>query len=103
MERKKWVTFWRTDASIARHGISPRIGIPRFGIPLIGVASKKNSLLLKASDIRIVLPEVKEAGEGGFVPSSSTTMQLAFGDALALTLMNKKKLFCNTTPKFLRN
>ena len=65
--------------------------VNRFGITMIGVSSKKNSLLLKASDIRIVLPEVKEAGEGGFVPSSSTTMQLAFGDALALTLMNKKK------------
>ena len=65
--------------------------VNRFGIPLIGVASKKNSLLLKASDIRIVLPEVREAGEGGFVPTSSTTMQLAFGDALAVTLMYKKK------------
>ena len=61
----------------------------RFGIPLIGVASKKNSLLLRASDVKIVLPEVKEVG--GFLPTSSTTMQLAFGDALAVTLMNKKK------------
>ncbi len=63
----------------------------RFGITLIGVASKKNSLLLKASDIRIVLPEVKEAGEGSLVPTSSTAMQLAFGDAVAITLMKKKK------------
>ena len=63
----------------------------RFGIPLIGVASKKNSLLLKASDIRIVLPEVKEAGEGNLIPTSSTAMQLAFGDAVAITLMKKKK------------
>ncbi len=65
--------------------------VNRFEIPLVGVASKKNSLLLKASDIKIVLPEVKEAGEGNFVPTSSTTMQLAFGDALAITLMGKKK------------
>ena len=65
--------------------------VNRFGIPLIGVASKKNSLLLKASDIRIVLPEVKEAGEGGLIPTASTAMQLAFGDALAVTLMKKKK------------
>ena len=63
--------------------------VNRFGIPLIGVASKKNSLLLRASDVKIVLPEVKEVG--GFLPTSSTTMQLAFGDALAVTLMNKKK------------
>ena len=65
--------------------------VNRFGIPLIGVASKRNSLLLKASDIRIVLPEVKEAGEGGLIPTSSTAMQLAFGDAMAITLMKKKK------------
>ena len=65
--------------------------VNRFGIPLIGVASKKNSLLLKASDISIVLPEVKEAGEGGLIPTSSTAMQLAFGDAVAITLMKKKK------------
>ena len=63
----------------------------RFGIPLIGVAAKKNSLLLKASSIKIVLPEVKEAGIGELVPTSSTTMQLAFGDALAIALMNKKR------------
>ena len=63
----------------------------RFSIPLIGVASKKNSLLLKASDIKIVLPEVKEAGKGSFVPTASTTMQCAFGDSLAITLMSKKK------------
>ena len=65
--------------------------VNRFGIPLIGVASKKNSLLLKASDIKVVLPEVKEAGKGGFLPTSSTTMQCAFGDSLAVALMNKKK------------
>ena len=63
--------------------------VNRFGIPLIGVASKKNSLLLRASDIKIILPEVKEVG--GFLPTSSTTMQLAFGDALAVALMYKKK------------
>ena len=61
----------------------------RFSIPLIGVTSKTDSLLLKASDIKIILPEVKEVG--GFLPTSSTTMQLAFGDALAVALMNKKK------------
>ena len=64
----------------------------RFGIPLIGVASKKNSLLLKSSDIKIVLPEVKEAGEGSFVPTSSTTMQLAFGDALSNYTHGQKKI-----------
>ncbi len=69
--------------------------VNRFGIPLIGVASKKNSLLLKASDIKIILPEVKEVG--GFLPTSSTTMQLAFGDALAVALMSKKKFLHRLT------
>jgi len=62
----------------------------RFSIKIIGVASKENSMLLKASNIKIILPKVKEAGIGGVVPTSSTTMQLAFGDALAVALMYKK-------------
>ena len=63
----------------------------RFSIFLIGVAAKKNSLLLNARNIKIILPRVKESGIGEMVPTSSTTMQLAFGDALAITLMNKKR------------
>ena len=63
----------------------------RFGIKIVGVASKKDSLLLKASDIKIVLPEVKEAGVGGLAPTSSTTAMLVFGDALAVALQHKKK------------
>ena len=43
------------------------------------------------TDIKIILPQVKEAGEGGIIPTSSTTVQLSFGDALAIALMNKKK------------
>ena len=63
----------------------------RFSIKIIGVASKKESMLLKASDIKIIVPTVKEAGIGQLVPTSSTTMMLAFGDALAVALMHKKK------------
>jgi len=62
----------------------------RFGIKIIGVASKKESMLLKASNIKIILPIVKESGVDGLVPTSSTTMMLAFGDALAVALMYKK-------------
>ena len=62
----------------------------RFGVKIIGVASKKNSLLLKSSNIKIILPEVNEAGIGGLAPTSSTTLMLAFGDALAVALMHKK-------------
>ena len=52
-------------------------------ITLIGIVSKKNSLLYKASDIKLVIPEVKEAGLG-IVPTSSTSEQLAIGDCLAV-------------------
>ena len=63
----------------------------RFSIPLIGVASKTDSLLLKASDIKIILPEVKEAGIGSLAPTSSSTMFCAFLDSLAIALSYKKK------------
>ena len=41
-------------------------------ITLIGIVSKKNSILYKASDIKLLIPEVKEAGPGNIVPTSST-------------------------------
>ncbi len=56
---------------------------------LIGIVSKKNSLLFKAADIKLLLPQVVEAG--GIVPTSSTTSQLALGDAIAITSMQYKK------------
>jgi len=56
---------------------------------LIGIMSKKDSILYKASDIKLIIPEVKESG--GLVPTSSTTAQLALGDALAISSMNYKK------------
>ena len=56
---------------------------------LIGIMSKKDSILYKASDIKLVIPEVKESG--GIVPTSSTTAQLALGDALAISAMNYKR------------
>lgn len=63
----------------------------RFNIKVIGVASKKDSVLLKASDIPILLPKVKEADPTGMVPTTSTSLTLLFGDCLAVTLMNKLK------------
>ena len=59
-------------------------------IVLIGIVSKKNSLLYKNSDLKILLPEVKEAGPGNIVPTSSTIMQLAIGDAIAISTMKQK-------------
>ena len=65
--------------------------VNRNRIKLIGVMSKKNSILYKNSDIKLLLPEVRESGHG-IVPTSSTTAQLALGDALAISLMVKKNL-----------
>ena len=58
-------------------------------ILLIGIVSKKDSILYKASDIKLLTPKVIEAG--GIVPTSSTTTQLALGDALAIATMRKNK------------
>ena len=60
-------------------------------ILLIGIMSKKNSILYKASDIKLLIPEVTEAGLG-IVPTSSTISQLSIGDALAVATINKKKI-----------
>jgi len=56
---------------------------------VIGIASKKDSMLLKASDVKILLPQVKEADPTGMVPTTSTSISLLFGDSLAVALMNK--------------
>ena len=58
-------------------------------ILLIGIVSKKDSILFKASDIKLLIPKVVEAGY--IVPTSSTTAQLALGDALAISTMKYKK------------
>ena len=59
-------------------------------ILLIGIVSNKDSTLFKSSNIKILTPEVIESGDG-IVPTSSTTAQLAIGDALSVALMKKKK------------
>lgn len=58
-------------------------------ITLVGIVSKKNSVLYKSSDYKLFIPEMKESGHG-IVPTSSTTSQLALGDALAIASMNYK-------------
>lgn len=63
----------------------------RFNIKIIGVASKKDSLLLKASDVKILLPKVKESDPTGMVPTTSTSITLLLGDCLAVALMNKMR------------
>ncbi|GHC28008.1 MULTISPECIES: SIS domain-containing protein [Gemmobacter] len=63
----------------------------RFSIPLIGVASRAGSTLLRQSDVAILLPPAPEACETGIVPTTSTTMTLALGDALAVALMEHRQ------------
>ena len=63
----------------------------RFRIKIIGVASKSDSLLLKASDIKLLLPKVKESDLTGMVPTSSTSLALLLGDCLATTTMSIRK------------
>ncbi|MBZ4689491.1 MAG: KpsF/GutQ family protein [Cereibacter sp.] len=70
----------------------------RFDIPLIGVASRAGSTLLRQSDVALLLPPVAEACDTGIVPTSSTTMTLALGDALAIALMEHRQF----TPEHFR-
>ena len=63
----------------------------RFNIKIIGVASKKDSLLLKTSTVPILLPKVKESDPTGLVPTTSTSLTLLFGDCLCSSLMYKFK------------
>jgi arabinose-5-phosphate isomerase len=70
----------------------------RFKIPLIGVASRAESTLLRQADVALVLPAAPEACGSGIVPTTSTTMTLALGDALAVALMEHRQF----TPEHFR-
>ncbi len=59
----------------------------RFSIPLIGLSSKPESTLMKQADVHLLIPSMGEACGFGMVPSISTTLTLAMGDALAIALM----------------
>ncbi|EYD76719.1 Arabinose 5-phosphate isomerase [Rubellimicrobium mesophilum DSM 19309] len=62
----------------------------RLGIPLVGVGSRRESTLMNAADLRLVLPPAPEACPMGLAPTTSTTMTLALGDALAVALMERR-------------
>ena len=70
----------------------------RFSIPLIGVAARPESTLLRQADVALVLPQATEACGTGVVPTTSTTMTLALGDALAVALMEHRQF----TPEHFR-
>jgi arabinose-5-phosphate isomerase len=62
----------------------------RFDVPLIALSSEGSSALVGAADIPLVLPRAEEACPNGLAPTTSTTMQLAFGDALAMALLEAR-------------
>ncbi|KIC32781.1 KpsF/GutQ family sugar-phosphate isomerase [Leisingera sp. ANG-S5] len=62
----------------------------RFAIPLIGLSSKMDSTLMKQADVHLQIPSMGEACGFGMVPSISTTLTLAMGDALAIALMKHR-------------
>ncbi|MBA4323589.1 MAG: KpsF/GutQ family sugar-phosphate isomerase [Rhodobacter sp.] len=62
----------------------------RFGIALIGITSRDGSTVMRHATVGLLLPQVPEACETGIVPTTSTTMTLALGDALAIALMEHR-------------
>lgn len=64
----------------------------RFGITLIAMTSNPNSTLAKHADINLVLPKIPEACPNGLAPTTSTTMMMALGDALAVALLERMGL-----------
>lgn len=62
----------------------------RFGMPLIGISGREDSTLMRQATVGLLLPAVPEACETGIVPTTSTTMTLALGDALAIALMEHR-------------
>lgn len=62
----------------------------RFGLPLIGITSRAESALGRAADIGLILPRAPEACPMGLAPTTSTTMQMALGDALAVALLTRR-------------
>lgn len=62
----------------------------RFSVPLIGIACRADSALLRAADVALLLPPAKEACPMGLAPTTSTTLMLVLGDALAVALMERR-------------
>ncbi len=62
----------------------------RFNVQLISITSNEGSALARASNVRLTLPKADEACPHGLAPTTSTTMQLAMGDALAIALLESR-------------
>ena len=62
----------------------------RFAIPLLAITGRAGSTLAQAANVTLLLPPAAEACPMGLAPTTSTTMQLALGDALAVALLNRR-------------
>lgn len=62
----------------------------RFGLPLIAITARVGSTLARAADVALTLPASAEACPMGLAPTTSTTMQMALGDALAVALLTRR-------------
>jgi arabinose-5-phosphate isomerase len=62
----------------------------RFSVPMIAMTADEKSTLARAADIILLLPKAKEACPNGLAPTTSTLLQLALGDALAMALLEDK-------------
>jgi arabinose-5-phosphate isomerase len=62
----------------------------RFGLPLVAITARAESALAKAADVALTLPDAAEACPMGLAPTTSTTMQMALGDALAVALLTRR-------------
>jgi len=62
----------------------------RFGLPLVGITAAAGSALAQAANVALILPDAPEAGPIGLAPTTSTTMQMALGDALAIALLARR-------------
>ncbi len=89
------ITVGDAVVALSNSGETPELGdivayTRRFDIPLIGITSRDGSTLAAAADVALVLPPIPEACPMGLAPTTSTTMMLALGDALAVTLLERK-------------
>ncbi len=62
----------------------------RFALPFVAVTARSGSTLARAADVALVLPQVAEACPMGLAPTTSTTMQIALGDAIAVALLTRR-------------
>jgi arabinose-5-phosphate isomerase len=62
----------------------------RFAIPLIGITSRPESTLAQRADLALLIPAAPEACPNGLAPTTSTTLTMALGDALAIALLERK-------------